>query len=204
MEPIKYLYLIRHGESENNVEQTFSGIADIGLTNRGIEQAKKLRTSQLLKKIDEVYTSDLLRAKKTSEIAFGGKFLINETNLLREICFGEYEGKSYSVNDSSDPVVRLWSDAPSILVFPQGDSILEYSMRTYQNILKIVSESEANQIVMVSHSITIRLFVAQLLHLHLDYFRKIPCNNCSITMVKYGNKGLELISSNVLNHLCEI
>ena len=64
------LVLLRHGESEWNLENRFSGWADIGLTEKGMSEAK--RSSLLLKeqnfRFDLVFTSVLKRAIKTMEI----------------------------------------------------------------------------------------------------------------------------------------
>ena len=64
------LVLLRHGESEWNLENRFSGWADIGLTEKGMSEAK--RSGLLLKgqnfRFDVVFTSVLKRAIKTMEI----------------------------------------------------------------------------------------------------------------------------------------
>ena len=64
------LILLRHGESEWNLENRFSGWADIGLTEKGMAEAK--RSGLLLKgqnfRFDVVFTSVLKRAIKTMEI----------------------------------------------------------------------------------------------------------------------------------------
>ncbi len=64
------LVLLRHGESEWNLENRFSGWADIGLTEKGMSEAK--RFGLLLKgqnfRFDVVFTSVLKKAIKNMEI----------------------------------------------------------------------------------------------------------------------------------------
>ena len=64
------LILLRHGQSQWNLENRFTGWKDVPLTDQGKEEAKK--AGQLLKKnnveIDFVYSSVLQRANKTAEI----------------------------------------------------------------------------------------------------------------------------------------
>ena len=61
------IYYVRHGESEDNVYDIVTGINDVSLTKKGINQAKQ--TAKELKNIhfDACYVSPLIRAKKTAE-----------------------------------------------------------------------------------------------------------------------------------------
>ncbi|MDC0917542.1 2,3-bisphosphoglycerate-dependent phosphoglycerate mutase [Candidatus Marinimicrobia bacterium] len=64
------LVLLRHGESQWNLENRFTGWKDVSLTNRGIAEAT-FSGHQLLKaniKIKSVYTSLLNRATETTDI----------------------------------------------------------------------------------------------------------------------------------------
>ena len=64
------LILLRHGESQWNLENRFTGWKDVSLTNTGIKEAT-FSGDQLLKmnlKIKSVYTSLLNRAIETTEI----------------------------------------------------------------------------------------------------------------------------------------
>ncbi|MCX6732761.1 MAG: histidine phosphatase family protein [Candidatus Roizmanbacteria bacterium] len=88
------LYLVRHGETDWNVTRTIQGQKDIPLNAKGEGQAQELR--EILKPIhfDAVFSSDLIRAKRTAEILTLERQLVLETtNTLRERAFGIYEGK---------------------------------------------------------------------------------------------------------------
>lgn len=87
------IYLARHGETAWNNEKRIQGHTDIELNENGIAQAMNL--AQHLKEIhfDAAFSSDLLRAKRTAEIvAEERKLMVTTTELLREQCFGEFEG----------------------------------------------------------------------------------------------------------------
>lgn len=62
------LYVIRHGETENNVLKVVQGITDSPLTEAGIEQIKKLKEQIKLKQINYVVASPLGRTRKTAEL----------------------------------------------------------------------------------------------------------------------------------------
>ena len=64
------LILIRHAESDSNVQKRFCGFKDVNLTKKGIWQAERLLYRLKGVEIDEVYCSDLKRAQHTAEIIF--------------------------------------------------------------------------------------------------------------------------------------
>ncbi|SVC87394.1 uncharacterized protein METZ01_LOCUS340248, partial [marine metagenome] len=64
------LILLRHGESEWNFLNQFTGWTDVGLTEKGIQEAQ-FSAKQILKEdilINTIYTSILLRSTHTAEI----------------------------------------------------------------------------------------------------------------------------------------
>ncbi len=87
------LYMIRHGQSTTNLTQCHAGWAQVPLTARGEEDAR--RAGKKLEGIifDQVYSSDLLRAKQTQQIALPDAE-VEETWLLRECGVGILEEKS--------------------------------------------------------------------------------------------------------------
>ncbi len=87
-------YIARHGETLWNIEERVQGHSDSPLTENGLAQGKML--GKRLKNIhfDAVFSSDLLRAKRTAEIATIDRGLaINTSKLLREQNYGRFEGE---------------------------------------------------------------------------------------------------------------
>ena len=110
------LILLRHGESEWNLENRFTGWKDVGLTERGKQEAlfsaKQLIQQNL--KICSIYTSVLKRAIQTTEIIID-KLNIpkNEINLewrLNERHYGALQGlnKSETAKKYGEEKVLLW------------------------------------------------------------------------------------------------
>jgi phosphoserine phosphatase len=86
-------YIVRHGETEWNVIDKIQGQLDSFLTQKGLEQARE--TSEKLKNIhfDTIFSSDLLRCKRTAEIMGLERNLeIQTEKALRERTFGKYDG----------------------------------------------------------------------------------------------------------------
>ena len=88
------IYVVRHGQSENNLAGIHTGWVQCHLTEKGRSDAVK--AGQLLKNIhfDRVYSSDLIRAMETQELALPGRKPDLCTPLLREISVGKMENKS--------------------------------------------------------------------------------------------------------------
>lgn len=89
------IYLVRHGETEWNKNGIVQGHSNNPLNKNGLNQAKKLAKKFKKIKLSAVFSSDLLRAKKTAEILAKPHHLKVITNHnLRERNFGPFEGKS--------------------------------------------------------------------------------------------------------------
>ena len=87
------IYIIRHGQTDWNIEHRTQGHTDIALNKNGIEQAGLITQKIANLKIDSIISSDLKRAYMTAQI-INKKFnkTIEEDKRLREFCFGTLEG----------------------------------------------------------------------------------------------------------------
>ena len=85
------IYIVRHGQTNWNLEGLYQGRIDIELNETGIEQAKQ--TAEKLKniKFDVVFSSPLIRAYKTAQIIQNENIIKDERIIER--CNGELEGK---------------------------------------------------------------------------------------------------------------
>ena len=88
------IYLIRHGQTDWNLDRKLQGQTDIPLNDNGRGQAEEVAKEIADLKIDRIISSDLLRAKETAEIInkkIGA--VISFDKRLREVNYGDYEGK---------------------------------------------------------------------------------------------------------------
>lgn len=87
-------YLVRHGQTEWNVERRIQGHKDSYLTEEGKIQASQVAETLKDVHFDAVYSSDLIRAKDTAEIIVQRKNLaVKTTQALREKSQGRLEGR---------------------------------------------------------------------------------------------------------------
>jgi len=136
------LVLLRHGQSQWNLENRFTGWRDVPLTEKGIQEAKN--AGILIKKnniiIDKVFSSVLERANKTAEIAIteaGINSLIDGENVyytknqkLNERDYGDLVGlnKAETAEKFGKEQVHIWRrsyDVPP----PNGESLKDVVSR---------------------------------------------------------------------------
>ena len=88
------IYLVRHGESEENVRNIIQGQSNTPLTAKG--EAQAMAAAEALKDVafDRVFSSDMVRARRTAElIALERALAVNATEQLRETNMGAWEGR---------------------------------------------------------------------------------------------------------------
>ena len=90
------VYIVRHGQTDWNVQHKAQGRSDIPLNETGRRQAEELRDKIKDIKFDAVYASPLKRARETAEIATDGEYKIVFDDRLMERSFGDFEGKEIS------------------------------------------------------------------------------------------------------------
>lgn len=122
------LFLVRHGQSRWNLENRFTGWKDVDLTPLGEEEARQAAAILKKEKIDEAFTSGLVRAQHTLEIILEANGLthipVTRDAALNERSYGELEGlnKEETAEKYGREQVHTWRrsfDVPP----PGGESL---------------------------------------------------------------------------------
>ncbi|MFT5489106.1 MAG: 2,3-bisphosphoglycerate-dependent phosphoglycerate mutase [Alphaproteobacteria bacterium] len=138
---MNYLIIMRHGQSQWNLENRFTGWEDVDLTPVGEDEARRAGT--LLKDfpIDAVYSSTLKRAQRTVEMALdsaaeagaelstlriGDGWNITRDDALRERHYGDLVGlnKAETAEKYGDEQVHLWRRGFEVRP-PNGESLAD-------------------------------------------------------------------------------
>ena len=114
------IYLIRHGETEWNLERRYQGSQDISLSQTGREQLRPARLRP-----ERVYVSRMKRARETAELLFPGVPQVVVPD-LQEMNFGVFEGRNY-IEMEHDPEYRAWVDGNCEGKCPGGESQEEFT-----------------------------------------------------------------------------
>ena len=147
------LYLVRHGQTELNVQNILQGWHDSPLTARGREQALTTRTAFEVRGVtfDHVYSSPLGRARHTAELIAGEGCSIELVDDLREWHLGSLEGTS---NREMPP--QPLGDYP---VAFGGESEAQLRSRMVAALSRIMDRPQHNCVLVVSHGSACREFL---------------------------------------------
>ncbi len=165
------LVLVRHGQSQWNLENRFTGWTDVELTEQGREEAR--RAGELLAetgiRFTKAYTSELKRAQETLDIildVLGQKDLpVTKDQALNERHYGDLQGlnKQKTAEKYGKEQVHLWRRSYDIAP-PGGESLKDTAERTLPYFHKhIVADLDAGETVLVSaHGNSLRSIVMDL------------------------------------------
>ena len=186
------IYVIRHGETDWNVDRRLQGMSDIPLNDYGIELAKI--TSEGLKDIpfDVIYTSPLLRAKETARIVCGDRQIpVIEDERIREMCFGVFEGLSCSKDhyEIPDPdFVNFFKD-PAAYNPPEGGESFEQLCERTTNFLNdiVKNHDPAHKTILVStHGAALKGLLSSFTITDIgEFWQGGVHKNCGVSLVNY-------------------
>jgi broad specificity phosphatase PhoE len=156
---LKRAFFARHGESEYSVRDLLNGDAavTVGLTEAGVEQARRLGHVLRAEQIDLCITTQLPRVTLTADLALDGR---NVPRLvlpeLNDPLYGPYEGKGIEE-------YRAWaSSAPSSALPGDGGESRFSIVERYVRGFRVVLERPEEALLVVAHSLPISYLLGAL------------------------------------------
>ena len=197
------LYVIRHAESEWNPIGRYQGLLNPNLSERGEKQAKILAESLKGKGIKVVYTSPLLRTKRTAEmIAITLNVPLIEDKRIIEIDHGIWSGKLVKeVKKEFPEMFETWLKEPWKVNFPEGENLMEVYKRVKDFVEDIKRKHKSETVAVVSHTVPIRALYCAALNLPIEYFWSFGCDNASYSILKFEEDRTTLHKLNITEHL---
>ncbi len=179
------LILIRHGETDYNLEKRYCGFGNPPLNSKGIWQAKKLAVRLKGLNVDRVYSSDLDRAYETAKIIFRNNS-IEKAKDLREMNFGLFEGlKHEEIIKTHAKLYRNWIDNPLRVKVPSGEGLVELERRVKKRLFLILCQDVGKTIALVSHGGPIKIILCQALKFGLESFWKVEQEIGTLRIIDY-------------------
>jgi broad specificity phosphatase PhoE len=166
------ILLVRHGETDWNLERRIQGHSDRPLNETGLAQARALADELAGESIDAVYASDLVRAVDTARaVAAPLGLSVDVVPALRERDFGTWEGLTDDEILTRFPQARTqpWGDAET----PE-----ELAERVVEALRSIAARHPDATVLVVSHGGPVR---AVLRHCGADNVDRIA--NCHVARV---------------------
>lgn len=141
---IKIIYFV-HGTTTDNEKEISSGWADVELSELGVRQSIALREQTKDRKFDVVFCSDLQRAVKSAELAWGGIYQIIPDARLRECNYGK-------LNAAPSAIVEPMQEEECIVnKFPEGESYEDVKARVADFLEFLKKNYDGKSVVIVGH-----------------------------------------------------
>jgi broad specificity phosphatase PhoE len=196
------LWLLRHPEPDELVRGLCYGALDVGLSPRGMEQARAVASYFADEPLAAVYSSPLRRCLDAAGILAAGRSCTPiPLPALRERSLGECEGRSYEEIAARYPEFYAeWMEKPVEAVIPGGEPFADFCLRVREAVREIRLRHEGQTILLVTHAGAIRIVLADALGMAPPDIFRLGQRYGGISQVRYfaGTPVVELVNGSVI------
>ena len=198
--------LIRHGETDWNVEKRIQGQTDIPLNETGHKQALAMAFNAAHYNFSAIYSSDLSRAYNTAEMIAARRGLdIKTVPHLRERHYGIFQGITAAEGERNFPHAFVHYMARDLHYdFESGESLNNFAGRVSLVIDDLTRHHSGQTIAAISHAgvldIVYRRATGRPLHTPRDFV--IP--NCALNWFSFDGQGWHLEAWDDHHHLAKV
>jgi probable phosphoglycerate mutase len=189
--PTTRFCLVRHGETDWNIERRLQGQLDIPLNHTGQQQARQLSQalSSTQQHFDALYVSDLLRTCQTAEaIATPLGLQPIRTKALRERHFGCFQGLTYPEAEVQMPeAYRSFKSRDPAYAPEQGESLAVFSQRIEQFLCQAAERHPGKSLLVISHGGVLDIAYRLANQLPITHTRDFPIPNAALNWISHCN-----------------
>ncbi len=201
------IYMVRHCEAMGNVMRLFQGSSDFDISETGEKQLEYLKNRFKDIKLDKVYTSPLIRARKTALAVIGDRSLepIDEKGLI-ELDGGIVEGKPFKETFNSIPgLADAWDNHPEDFAPEGGEKMRDAYERIWNTVKKIAAENKGKAVACTTHGGVTRCLLCRLLKGDITKLKEMPWSeNTAVTLIRFDDSlNPEVVFYNDTAHLPE-
>jgi probable phosphoglycerate mutase len=205
LDEVTRLIVVRHGETDWNVEGRLQGQLDVPLNDRGLEQARRTASALDDDAPQVVVSSDLARARQTAEaisLRFG--LPLSTDPGLRERSFGRFQGMTHTEVAERWPDDALrWRRREPAFAPGDGESLEVFHPRCVEAALRAARAHPGRTIVLVAHGGVLDCLYRAASRIPLDAPRSWALDNAAINRLLYTGSGLTLVGWNDVHHLAD-
>jgi broad specificity phosphatase PhoE len=176
-ESLPEIYLARHGETAWTLSHQHTGRTDIPLTERGERNARSLGQRLRGTTFGKVFTSSLVRATRTAELAGFGSVALADPDLM-EWDYGRYDGTTTAEIRKENPDWSLFRDG-----CPGGESVAAVAARADRVIARL--RGLDGRVLLFGHSHFFRVLAARWLGLIPADGRLYYLSTASLSILGY-------------------
>lgn len=199
------LLLVRHGETDSNVDGRSQGRREVPLNDHGRRQVSELATALSGRDIVAVIASPTGRARETGEAIAraAGIELVTDERLV-ELDQGELDGLTPPEMRERDPeFLRRWTEEdPADLQMPGGESLAQAQARMVEAATAAARDHDGRTAVLVSHNLALKVLLCHAIGVPIAGFRAFRVDVASVTTVDVHDGGT--FSVRQLNERCHL
>ncbi len=178
------VYIVRHCEAQGNLTKRFQGQIDHDITETGALQLKYLAKRFDDVHIDKIYSSPLVRARKTAQAVADTKGLpVILDDGLKELHVGMFENMLFEdFKKDHKQHCENWINTPWNFEAPKGESMRSLYERMWTAVQKIAAENQGKTVLITSHGCAIRNLLCRVLYNDIERMCEIGIgNNTAVT-----------------------
>ena len=196
--------VVRHGETQWNVERRVQGWGDSALTEKGREQADAIGKRLARERFDRLVASDLGRALETARrIGVHCGLPVVTDARLRERSFGVGEGMVYDDIDRAYPDVfsreRATTDPDRVI--PGGESRRQFHDRIHGAFEALARENDGRRVAVVSHGGVLATLYRIVHGIPVAHAHRVTISNASYNAVMFDADAWTLEAWDETDHL---
>ena len=194
-------FLVRHGETDWNVEGRAQGQLHVPLNDKGLAQAEAIAARLRPMPFTAVYASDLRRVTQTAEPIMRGRDVPLVTlPALRERGFGEWEGLIFTEMKARDPErYAALVTGDDTAATPGGESERQLYERVASGVERLLEAhgSDDGDLLVIAHGGSLSAAIVRLLGLPSRSMERFLFDNCglsAVTVYDGGSAALNLLN----------
>lgn len=202
---IKRILLIRHGQTDWNMDGRWQGSLPVPLNDVGRAQARALAAHLRPNPIRAIYSSDLPRALETAEFLGAAVGVRPKPDTrLREFDLGIFQGLKRDEMMARYPAEWASFNADYWdYTIPGGESRRMLQQRMWEAWMDVIARDEGPEVAVVSHGGALKLLLLRLFD-DSSTVRELRLENTSVTTVERNGTGWKLAAAADITHLAAL
>jgi broad specificity phosphatase PhoE len=182
------LFLLRHGETQANLEQRYQGQGDSHLSELGIDESESLSRFLAKEDLAAIYSSTLSRSYETAKIVAKPHGLeVTKIEGLMERYYGIWEGLTFEEIKKRFPdLYGSWLMDPGKTLIPNAETLEALQKRGVAAIEALIDKHNGKTICVAGHGGLNRAILFHYMHIDLNNFWRIRQDNCCVNIIEFG------------------
>ena len=192
--------LVRHGRTEANARGVLAGwTPGVVLDAEGEQQAAAVARRLRPLRLAAIVSSPLERTRQTADAINAVQRRppgVDIDDRVGECRYGSWTNQPLA-DLAKTPLWRTVQDRPSAVTFPEGESLPHMQARAVEAVHDWNARlGDRATYALVSHGDVIKAIVADALGSHLDQFQRIVVDPASVSVIRYGARGVQVLHVN--------